>query len=72
MHVCSWAPGHKLVHTAGAVPVVGQRQDDLQVTARIEQTDEKKIARFDIEQRKAQEQENLAVSFPVEPDCGAS
>jgi len=34
--VCSWAPGHKLVQTAGAVPVVGQGQDDLQATAKID------------------------------------
>ncbi|KAA6422467.1 MAG: hypothetical protein FRX49_07642 [Trebouxia sp. A1-2] len=31
--------GHKLVHTAGAVPVVGQGQDDLQATPKMEKTD---------------------------------
>lgn len=29
MHCCCGAPRHKLINTAGAVPVVGQRQDHL-------------------------------------------
>ncbi len=51
MHVSSRAPGHKLVHTASAVPVVGQGQDDLQFTAKIQQREKSEY--FDIKQRKA-------------------
>lgn len=72
MHVCSWAPGHKLVRTAGAVPVVGQGQDDLQATAKIEKTDEERLRILTFSRDKPRIKIVLAVSFPVEPNCCAS